>query len=86
MMISVFPNAMTDEIAVSTYAAKLFLEGKDPYSNANMAPVFNSFFIMGVMFQEYGKKRLSILFLILSAITDYPAPVEDVGKKLEVNT
>ena len=44
VVISVFPNAMTDEIAVSTYAAKLFLEGKDPYSNANMAPVFNSFF------------------------------------------
>ena len=44
VVISVFPNAMTDEIAVSTYGAKLFLEGRDPYSNANMAPVFNSFF------------------------------------------
>ena len=36
--------------------------------------LFPFFFIMGVMFQEYGKKRLSILFLILSAITDYLAP------------
>ncbi|MHB8361807.1 MAG: glycosyltransferase 87 family protein, partial [Thermoplasmataceae archaeon] len=44
LVISVFPNAMTDEIAVSTFAAKLFLEGKDPYSNANMAPVFSTYF------------------------------------------
>ncbi|EQD35723.1 conserved hypothetical protein, membrane [mine drainage metagenome] len=44
LVISIFPNAMTDEIAVSTFAAKLFLEGKDPYSNANMAPVFSSYF------------------------------------------
>ena len=36
--------------------------------------LFPFFFIMGVMFQEYGKKRLSILFLILSAITDYLTP------------
>ena len=36
--------------------------------------LFPFFFIMGVMFQEYGKKRLSIIFLILSAITDYLSP------------
>ena len=36
--------------------------------------LFPFFFIMGVMFQEYGKKRLSIVFLILSAITDYLSP------------
>ena len=36
--------------------------------------LFPFFFIMGVMFQEYGKKRLSIVFLILSALTDYLSP------------
>ncbi len=36
--------------------------------------LFPFFFITGVMFHEYGKKRLSIIFLILSALTDYLSP------------
>lgn len=37
----IYPNALTDEIIIQTYAAKMFLEGKDPYINSNMSGVFN---------------------------------------------
>ena len=39
---TLYPNALTDEIIIQTYAAKVFLEGKDPYVNSNMSGVFNS--------------------------------------------
>ncbi|MHB1439186.1 MAG: glycosyltransferase 87 family protein [Cuniculiplasma sp.] len=39
---TLYPNALTDEIIIQTYAAKVFLEGKDPYINSNMSGVFNS--------------------------------------------
>ncbi len=38
---SIFPNAYTDEIIIQYYAAKIFLEGKDPYINSNMSGVFH---------------------------------------------
>ena len=37
---SLYPNGLTDEIIIQTYAAKIFLEGKDPYINSNMMGAF----------------------------------------------
>jgi uncharacterized membrane protein len=37
---SVFGNATTDEIIIETYAAKIFIQGQDPYINSNMVGVF----------------------------------------------
>ena len=37
---SLYPNGLTDEIIIQTYAAKIFLEGKDPYINRNMMGAF----------------------------------------------
>lgn len=36
----IYPNALTDEIIIQTYAARLFIEGKDPYINSNMYGAF----------------------------------------------
>jgi Predicted integral membrane protein len=36
----IYPNALTDEIILQTYAAKVFIEGKDPYINSNMYGAF----------------------------------------------
>ena len=38
---TLYPNALTDEIILQTYAAKIFLEGKDPYINSNMLGAFS---------------------------------------------
>jgi uncharacterized membrane protein len=38
---NIYPNASTDEVILQTYAAKMFLEGKDPYINGNMSGAFN---------------------------------------------
>lgn len=35
-----YPNALTDEIIIQTYAAKILIEGKDPYINSNMYGAF----------------------------------------------
>ena len=37
---NLYGNATTDEIIIETYAAKIFLQGKDPYVNSNMVEVF----------------------------------------------
>ena len=39
---TIFPNAYTDEIIIQYYAAKIFMEGKDPYINSNMVNVFRT--------------------------------------------
>ncbi|MHB8371710.1 MAG: DUF2079 domain-containing protein [Thermoplasmataceae archaeon] len=36
--------------------------------------LFPFFFLMGIMMEDYGKRKTSFLFLFLSAITDYLAP------------
>ncbi|EQB68376.1 MAG: hypothetical protein AMDU5_GPLC00012G0016 [Thermoplasmatales archaeon Gpl] len=38
---TLYPNALTDEIILQTYAAKIFLEGKDPYIKSNMLGAFS---------------------------------------------
>ncbi len=40
ILASFYPNALTDEIIIQTYAAKLLVEGKDPYINSNMYGAF----------------------------------------------